>query len=220
MARIDLYRNVHKGQRVALFDLASELGRADPADRTSLSALAARLQGMLVELRQHAINEETYIHPLLQQYAPEVAVLLESEHRRLDPALTEIENRLRDLATAEDRPAAVMELYRSWCRMVSAYLEHLDKEERLAMPALWRSCTDEEIFAVIRRFLASRTTDDLLDDLRSQAPALAPQERTAYVGAMVHGGAVPAEQVWKSLNQVLPVPLLSRLREDLASRPG
>jgi len=85
------------------------------------------------------------------------------------------------------------------------------------MVALWRSCTDEEIFAVIRAFVASRSADDLLEDVRSQVPALTPQERAAYVGAVIRGGAVPAERVWGSLSTILPPPVLSRLRLDLGA---
>ncbi len=220
MARIDLYRNVHKGQRAHLFSLAVELGRADHQDVAMVSALAARLRAALADLRRHAENEERFIHPLLRARAPDIAAMLEREHQDLDPVLAEIEERLdgfqRTQGNALDTGA---ELYRAWCRMVSAYLAHIDIEERIGMPALWNACSDDEIFAAIRAFIASRTATDQIDDLRSQAPALSPQERAMLVASAMKGGA-PAEPVWASLAAVLPSPDLARLRADVGIGVG
>jgi iron-sulfur cluster repair protein YtfE (RIC family) len=217
MTRIDMYRNVHKGQRARLFALAVELGRADHDDGAAIASLATRLREAIMELRQHARNEETYIHPLLQARAPEVAADLEREHHSVETALTEVEDKLRHIDQPEgDRMGAGVELYRAWCRMLSDYLTHLDNEERLAMPALWDTCSDYEILAMIRRFVASRTLADQLDDLRSQVPALTPHERAALVVGMMRNGAIPAEPLWASLASVLPSNDVARLRADIA----
>ena len=220
MARIDLYRNVHKGQRAHLFGLAVELGRADQEDAETIGTLARRLRATLAELRRHADNEERFIHPLLRARAPKVAAMLEREHEELEPALAEVEAMLEGFDSAPgNRFAAAPELYRAWCRMLSSYLAHIDAEERLGMPALWNTCTDDEILAVIRAFVASRTATEQLDDLRSQAPALSPQERSALVASVMKGGA-PAEAVWAGLAAVLPSHDLARLRADVGIGVG
>lgn len=220
MARIDLYRNVHKGQRAHLFSLAVELGRADQEDAETMDVLARRLRATLAELRRHADNEERFIHPLLRARAPKVAAMLEREHEELEPALAEVEAMLEGFDSAPgNRFAAGTELYRAWCRMLSSYLAHIDAEERLGMPALWNACTDDEIRAVIRAFVASRTATEQLDDLRSQAPALSPQERSALVASAMKGGA-PSEAVWAGLATVLPSHDLARLRADVGIGVG
>jgi len=56
MSRVDLYRNVHKGQRALLFSLAVELGRVDGEEATAVGDLAARLRSTLDELRRHGPN--------------------------------------------------------------------------------------------------------------------------------------------------------------------
>ncbi|HJT11782.1 MAG TPA: hemerythrin domain-containing protein [Dongiaceae bacterium] len=220
MARIDLYRNVHKGQRAHLFSLAVELGRADHEDTAKVDALAARLRAALAGLRRHAENEERFIHPLLLARAPKVAAMLEQEHRDLEPVLRELEDKLDAVQSASGNTFEVgMELYRAWCRMLSAYLGHIDAEERAGMSALWDTCTDEEIFAVIRTFAASRTATEQIHDLTSQAPALSPQERALLVASAMKGGA-PAEPVWASLAAVLPSHDLARLRADVGIGVG
>jgi hypothetical protein len=221
MARVDLYRNVHKGQRAHLFSLAVELGRVDHQDASAVGTLATGLRAALIELRQHAENEERFIHPLLRTRAPDIAVMLEREHHDLEPAMAEVEERLRGVDGAErNRFDAMVELYRAWCRMVSAYLAHLDAEERVGMAALWKTCTDDEIFAVIRAFNASRTSTDQINDLRSQVPALSPHERAMLVAGMMTSGSIPSEPVWTSLAGVLPPHDLARLRADVGVGVG
>ena len=216
MARLDLYRNVHKGQRARIFALAGDIGQADPDDCAHLLSLAGALRDALAALREHAGHEETFIHPVLRDRAPAVAEALEREHHWIEDALADVEGRVQRLETAH-RPADMDELYRAWCRMVSAYLTHLDNEERLAMPALWERCTDEEIIAIMRAFVASRSAGDMLADLCGQAPALAPQEVAAYVAGVIASGKVGAQQIWHGLSGVLDPRDLARLRAAVAA---
>ncbi|HEX2115089.1 MAG TPA: hemerythrin domain-containing protein [Alphaproteobacteria bacterium] len=212
-----MYRNVHKGQRALLFELAMELGRTDFSEAAASSAIERQLRSAAEELRKHADNEEKYIHPLLHSRAPEIAAALEREHHAIEAALSDLDGRLRPRGLPEEEPATRgAELYMVWCRMLSAYLAHLDAEETLAMPALWRTCSDQEIFAVIQAFVASRSVADQLHDLRNQAPALTRQERATYVGNVMRGGALPNEQIWDSLAGVLPPDDLARLKTDIS----
>lgn len=221
MARIDLYRNVHKGQRARLFGLAVELGRVDPEDVAAVGLLATGIREVLSELRQHAENEERFIHPLLRARAPEVAEALEREHQSLEDALAEVENGLPRFENLEgDGFGAGVELYRAWCRMVSAYLAHLDAEERMGMAALWTCFTDDEIAAAMRGFIASRTAADQINDLQSQVPALSPQERAMLVAGMMKSGTIAAQSVWAGLASVLPSHDLARLRADVGVGVG
>lgn len=217
MARMDLYRNVHKGQRAELFALAVEIGRADPADPAARSALAAQIRRAMEELRQHADHEETFIHPLLQARAPAVAEAIDLAHRSFEPLLTEIVERLGPFEQPQADPAAGAALYRAWCRMLTAYLAHLDQEESLAMPALWEQCSDEEILAVMRAFAISRSAAEFAADLRHQAPALTPSERAAYVGGVTRSGALSETAAIDLLAGVLSTGDLARLRADLGT---
>lgn len=58
MPRVDLYRNVHMGQRARLFGLAAELGAAGAAEPGSVADLGERCPTMNQELREHADHED------------------------------------------------------------------------------------------------------------------------------------------------------------------
>jgi hypothetical protein len=99
--------------------------------------------------------------------------------------------------------------------MMSEYLMHLDREERIAMPLLWVTCSDEQIFGAVREFVGTRTPADQLHDLITQAPALTPHERAGLVRSMMRGSATPAESIFAHLANVLSPEALDRLRADV-----
>ena len=216
MGRIDLYRNVHKGQRAQLFGLAVELGTLDHLDRPAVASLVERLRDLIADLRKHSENEEGFIHPLLRQKAPQVAADLDREHDVFEPILSELDERIHRISALEgDSSGELIELYRAWCRMTSAYLTHIDREESAAMPLLWETCSDEEIFAAIREFVASRSPSDQMHDLITQVPALAPHERAALVGNILRDSPTSADSVFARLADVLSPEALRRLRADV-----
>ncbi len=218
MPRVDLYRNVHMGQRARLFGLAVELGAAaGPGD---LPDLAERCLAMIQELREHADHEDTYIHPLLRERAPEAADALDAEHVRLDAVLAALDHRARTLPTvpAEALPAAQHDLYLALNELASAYLAHLHAEETVAMPALWERCTDDELGAVFDAFRASRTAEEGLLDLRRMLPFLPPGTRAAIVRAILDGSPIDqADRILDAVSAALGPGQRTRLGEDLAA---
>ncbi|MFI1467362.1 hemerythrin domain-containing protein [Streptomyces wuyuanensis] len=200
MPRIDLYRNVHMGQRARLYALAVEVGAGDAADPASGERSAERCLAMTTELREHAAHEDTYIHPLLRERAPAAADALDAEHLRLDAALAALDERARAFpgASPEARPEAQHGLYLALNELISAYLAHLHAEETVAMPALWRHCGDDELAAVFGAFRASRTPEEGLTDLQRMLPALPPADRAAVARVTVE--SVPGEEAGRSLD--------------------
>lgn len=219
MARVDLYRNVHMGQRARLFGLAVELGAAGAMERGDLADLTERCLAMIDELREHADHEDMYIHPLLRERAPEAADALDAEHVRLDAVLAALDHRAHILPTvsADALPALQHDLYLALNELISTYLAHLHAEETVAMPALWERCTDDELRAVFDAFRASRTAEEGIADLRKMLPFLPPGTRAAIVRAILDGS--PAEQADRILDAVsatLGPGQRTRLGEDLA----
>ncbi|MEU8825048.1 hypothetical protein [Streptomyces sp. NPDC048636] len=199
MHRTDLYRNVHMGQRARLFALAVDLGNADITRSGVAAHLAARCLAMTHELRAHADHEDTFIHQLLRERAPEAADALDAEHVRLDVAFAALDEQARELPTAdaEALPESQHALYLAWNEAISAYLAHLHVEETVAMPALWRHADDQELDAVFTAFHASLTPEETLDDLRKMLPAVPPAVRTAIVRDVLNAG--PEEQAGSTL---------------------
>lgn len=220
MTRVDLYRTVHMGQRERLFALAVEVGAADTAAPGRVADLAEHCLAMTRELREHADHEDTYIHPLLRDRGPEAADALEAEHIRLDAALTALDDRALRLrkAWAEELPEDQHGLYLALNELISAYLAHLHAEETVAMPALWKSCGDEELGAVFTAFRASRGAEESLTDLHRMLPSLPPAVRADIVRATLAAG--PDEEAGRTLDTVsatLGPGQRSRLFEDLGA---
>ncbi|MEU6082981.1 hemerythrin domain-containing protein [Streptomyces sp. NPDC047108] len=179
MPKIDLYRNVHMGQRARLFALAVDVGSADVADPKAVSEVIDRCLAMTGELREHADHEDTFIHPLLRDRAPQAAAALDAEHLRLDAALAELDAHAGalPLTPAAERPDAQHRLYLALNELISAYLAHLHAEETVAMPALRNSCGEDELRAAFRGFLASRTSEERALDMQRMLFALPPSVR-------------------------------------------
>lgn len=218
MPRIDLYRNVHMGQRARLFSLAVELGAADVAEPGSAANLADRCLAMTRELREHADHEDSYIHPLLRDRAPEAADALDVEHARLDAALDALDDRARGLPNVapEALPEAQHDLYLALNALISTYLAHLHVEETIAMPTLWERCGDDELRAVFDAFHASRGPEDGITDLRGMLPSLPPATRTAILRVTL--GATPPDEARRILDAVstaLSPSQRTRLHDDL-----
>lgn len=218
MPRVDLYKNVHMGQRERLFALAVDVGAADIAQPDCAERIAESCLAMTQELREHADHEDAYIHPLLRERAAEAAEALDAEHLRLDAALTALDERARRLpkTPADSLPDARHGLYLAVNELISAYLAHLYAEETVAMPALWQTCGDDELGAVFGAFKASRTPEESLTDLRRMLPSLPPADRAAIVRATLAAGPDDeAGGTLAALSATLSPRQRSRLYEDL-----
>ncbi|MFF6984690.1 hemerythrin domain-containing protein [Streptomyces sp. NPDC008343] len=217
MPKIDLYRNVHMGQRARLFTLAVELGAADITQAGAAVEQADRCLAMTQELREHADHEDTYIHQLLRERAPEAADALEAEHIRLDAAFAALDDRARALpgTPADALPEAQHALYMALGEVISAYLAHLHLEETVAMPALWQFAGEKELGAVMAAFHSSRTPEEALTDLHRMLPALPPAPRAAIVREVVRNAPGPAEQTLATVSATLSPEQRYRLRHDL-----
>ncbi|MFE6176308.1 hemerythrin domain-containing protein [Streptomyces sp. NPDC056464] len=217
MPKIDLYRNVHMGQRARLFTLATELGAADVSDRDSAAEQAVRCLAMTQELREHADHEDTFIHQLLRERSPEAADALDAEHVRLDAAFVALDERARSLPDTppEALPEAQHRLYLALNEAISAYLAHLHAEETVAMPALWQYAGDEELAAVYGAFRSSRTPEQALTDLRRMLPALPPAPRLAIVRDVVDAATGQPDETLAAVSSTLSPDQRHRLYDDL-----
>jgi len=215
MNRLDVYTVVHKMHRARLFSLTVEAGKADPADTVTMTRLAAATDALAAELAAHADHEDRFIHPLLRQNAPSLAARLDAAHATLDARLS----RLCQVASAATAPADTAAdpnaLYRALAAFTAAYLEHLAVEEGEALPALWDSCTDEELSGILASFRGSRSDTENLTSLLAQLATLSPPEIQRMISAGL--GPVPASDVSELLATVLDPRQLGALRHATAA---
>jgi hypothetical protein len=119
---------IHKFIRRELFDLSQQLFRAGP---DNVPAILTALEQVGDLLRAHSAQEELRLEPQLRQLEPDLADRLTRDHRRLDDFFEGLLGRARILTPmAPDCGEALLELHLDWNRFLSAYLAHLDDEER------------------------------------------------------------------------------------------
>jgi hypothetical protein len=146
-----------------MFELANAIGCADMGK----DALAERVRCLIEHLRDHAHNEETYIHPLFDRAGCR-ADSLRHGHEELETDLQEIEHALGE----GQHP----DLYASYTRFLGKYLLHLSEEEDAQKRVLWRRYDDQSLKAVLDRFKAERSREKAAADFEFMLPALSIPE--------------------------------------------
>jgi Hemerythrin HHE cation binding domain len=182
----DLYHEVHKGLRHALFQLVTRVGSADCTDAQARSAVADQVRSVIHLLTEHHDHEDTFIEPVIRAKAPKLALILAEGHTEVEQELVEIELRADRLATSAGTEAvtAGLDLYAYLSLFVARYLTHMSLEEGAVMAALRDRCTIEELFGIQVAVRSSVTPDIMCEFLTALMPALNPEERVAMLGGM------------------------------------
>lgn len=183
--RVDLYSFIHKAQRFHLNLLSNKMGKTDFADAAAADEVRAGLGRLIEHLRDHATNEETYVHPLYRKLGG-TADVLEKDHHGLEAQLEGLER-----LGQEERWEG---LYPAYTRFLGRYLLHLDEEEKAQAEILWPRCRDEELAAVFNRFKAERAPAAAQADFEFMLPALSVPELARMFQGMKASAPAPAFQ--------------------------
>jgi hypothetical protein len=132
----DLFTNVHKGIRKALFETCLLLGRAGE-DEALGGAARQQLREVLHFVAHHGENEDLLLLPLLEQTARPVFDRMAAAHARIEEALLA-------LRTSADT-APTMELYAQLSGFIVLYVEHMLEEERDLDPLIRAAVPVEEL---------------------------------------------------------------------------
>ncbi len=125
---------IHKFLRREMFDFSQQLFRAGPED---CAPIRHALESLAELLEQHAAQEDASLEPLLRELDPARAERLAQDHRRLADQLDLLLHAVRQLdSDGADRRDALLRFNLDWNRYLSAYLAHLDDEERTMFPVL------------------------------------------------------------------------------------
>jgi hypothetical protein len=166
---VDLFHNVHKGIRKALFDAEVALGRGDEDGR-------ADAQNALRFTAHHGENEDLLLLPLLEARLPTVVARMRDGHARIDH---ELHGLLRDVTSA---PLAG--LYRRLAGFTGRYLEHIAEEEDVVDPAVRGAFSDEDLAFFGAESVARTAPDDARMMLRFMLPALTRDDAAAYLAKL------------------------------------
>lgn len=164
--RPDIFTNVHKGIRRALFDTCVALGKA-PEDAVS-AALRSQLRTVLHFVRHHGENEDVLLLPMLADTAPTVHARMRDAHAQIDNALRELEGRV-------DAGGAT-ELYHRSCEFASRYLEHMREEELELEPRIRTALSPVQLQEFGRGSVARTAPADARVMLTWMLPAMQPAD--------------------------------------------
>jgi hypothetical protein len=203
---IDPYRNIHKGIRAVLFSVTSEAGRIDPADERARSGFADHVLAAADLLEGHAGHEDRFIQPVLEEYAPELALEIAQEHSTFGCQLTAF--RAASSAVVEsDRRAAratMHHLYLDLALFTSTYLAHQEMEERVVAPTLLAAIGYDELRQIDEALVASIPPDVMAAGLAVMFPAMNIEDRVDMLGSMKVGAPPEAfAGVWALAQSVL-----------------
>lgn len=188
----DLYREIHKGLRYALFGVTAQAGRTDAADDAGVAALVEEWTTVRFLLDGHHAHEDTYVDALVQAHAAELRDELEAGHRTSDDGLAALSAAAEALAAAPaaDRWPLVRAFYLDLADFTAAYLTHLRFEEDRVMPPLNAGMSDDELAEVTGIIRGSVPPPDMCVFIRYMVPAMDLSERVDMLGGM-HQGAPP-----------------------------
>lgn len=171
----DIFTNVHKGIRLALFSACLALGRAgDDGARGDLAR--AQMREVLHFVAHHGDNEDLLLLPLLAEHAPETFQRIQAAHVRVQAALDSLR------AALETAPPAA--LYAQTCSFIALYLEHMNEEEHELEPAIRQALSVEQLAAFGRRSVERTAPADQKMMLSFMLPAMTGSDATAFLARL------------------------------------
>ena len=168
----DLFLNVHKGIRRALFSACTALGRAD-GDLEHEREARALLDESLHFVAHHGENEDLLLLPMLRERAPDIALRMTRAHAELDAARAALSPELTS-----------PELYLAACAFTSRYLAHMDDEERSFEPAIRAALTTSEAADFGRRSVERTSPADQRMMLGWMLPAMTHAAAAGFLGKL------------------------------------
>jgi hypothetical protein len=224
--RENLFRPIHKGIRSMLYDLGSQLQTVNFADVNESNQFATRLKHdlgnslsncMLCLLSAHASHEERDIFSQVRPHDPAAVETAMKEHaeviRRVGGVSKTCDEVMR-LTTPASRLEAGNRLNEEVDSLLAFYLSHLNHEEALLVPVLWRWFTDEQIRAMRTVFYASLPSPLFETWMRWTLPSLNQEELVALFSDLKMGPETARFDDWvRMARETLNLPRWVGLRE-------
>jgi hypothetical protein len=217
---IDLYRDIHKGLRHGLFEATFEAGRLEVTDDEAVRQLVTRVHEVAAMLAAHHEHEDApVLDDLLEEHNPDLRARIVADHVELAVAIDALPSIADELAATapEARRPIAHRLYLELAAFTSAYLAHLDVEERQVMPLLTQRCTPDELLRVNIAIVSSIPLEARRRATKYMVAAMNLDERAGLLG-QVQAAAPPA--VFDMLWAVAERALKPTERAQLAARLG
>ena len=182
----DIYREIHKAMRLALFGVTTAAGAADPADDAAVAALVAEWHRVTFVLDGHHRHEDDFCDVHVQAHAAHLRDELEAGHRAADAGLAALRAAAGGLTSAAPpaRAGLLQAFHLDLADFTATYLQHLRFEESAVMPALNAAMTDDELAALTDQIRGSVPPPDMCVFLAYMVPSMNFAERLDMLGGM------------------------------------
>jgi hypothetical protein len=184
MNRYNIFNQVHKGLRTALYETAASLQQTDFLNRQDAAATFEKIEEVIELFHHHAHTEDHIVLPTLLQYEPSVVLAFEDEHVK-DHALAQ---RLKELMFVynhsledETRIQTGMILNIAFVEMVVYNLQHMAREEDIVNRLLWRYYTDIELKQLTQKIVSQVSPIIMAKNTRWMMRALNNQELITWL---------------------------------------
>ena len=199
----DVYREIHKAIRYALFGVTIRAGATDAANDAAVRSLLAAWDDVRSVLVGHHAHEDEFCDPLIEQHAPQLRAELEEAHELSDGVIARLQATASRIAASqdEDRWSLLRSFHLDLADFVGQYIDHLRFEEDLVMPALNAAMTNEELAAVTAQIRGSVPPDEMCVFIRFMAPAMNFPERLDMLGGMHQGAPADIFEMFRAAAQ-------------------
>lgn len=193
LVEFDMYRDIHKGLRAALYGVTLQAGSTDPGDAHAIATVARRWNDTVALLVEHAEHEDEFVQPAIERHAPNLATVVAREHAVLEAQMALLEVLADRAAGASGAPARLLthELYLGLASFTAAYSEHLAFEELEVNVELSKALGPEALLAIDQALVASIPPDRMAVALGLMLPAMNADDRAELLGGAQQGA--PAE---------------------------
>lgn len=156
--RFNPFNQVHKGLRAMLYHTAFCIQHTDFTDNEATNETIAKVKQVIELFEEHAHTEDTMVFPLLKDFAPQLVTEFEQQHVRDHELGNELEQAVNGVEAANQaaqRIHAGFRLQQAFAEFTAFNLSHMNQEETIVKGALWERFTDEELWAMTHKIVAT-----------------------------------------------------------------
>lgn len=194
--RENLFRPIHKGIRLMIYDLGLRLAITDFSNQAESNEIVSQLDHALTAsvsncilclLYAHSRHEEQDLFSAVSHFDKDVVDLMMVEHREIAARILALSKTCDELLELTDPQHRIEHGDRLWLEtndLFALYLAHLNNEEAMLVPVMWERFTDEELRALRAQFYNKIPLPRFEEWMRWTLPALNPNELVVLLSGM------------------------------------
>ena len=169
MQRVNIFNQIHKGLRTALYDTAIFLQRTDFTNEREIEEAIERTREVLMLFDEHARKEDKYIFPAIQNFEPSLINSFEQDHEKnisLSASLEHALDAFHYLSNNQEKLEAGRKINSEFVAFMGFNLDHMAREEAMINQILWRFFDDAYILDIQKTIV--RNTEPWHNDFFSK----------------------------------------------------